>query len=59
MSNSDNPKKGADFQKQVRDWFRKEYGPGFEIETKIPIGNPAKDLKFDIKLIISITKRYR
>ena len=37
MSNSDNPKKGADFQKQVRDWFRKEDGPGFVMETKMPI----------------------
>ena len=37
MSNSDNPKKGADFQKQVRDWFRKEYGQGFVMETKMLI----------------------
>lgn len=54
MSNSDNPKKGADFQKQVMDWFLKEYGPGFEMETKIPIGNPAKDHKFDI---VNLEKR--
>ncbi len=48
MSNSDNPRKGAIFQNQVRDWFQANYGPGFELETKIPIGNPAKDHKFDI-----------
>ena len=54
MSNSDNPKKGADFQKQVIDWFRNEYGPGFEMETKIPIGHPAKDHKFDI---VNLEKR--
>ena len=37
MSNSDNPKKGADFQKQVSDWFRKEYGQGFVMVIKRPI----------------------
>lgn len=48
MSNSDNPKRGADFQKQVLGWFQNEYGIEFELEKKIPIGNPAKDHKFDI-----------
>jgi endonuclease III len=48
MSNSDNPKRGAVFQKQVVGWFKKEYGVKFELEKKIPIGNPAKDHKFDI-----------
>lgn len=62
MSNSDNPKKGAEFQKQVRNWFQEHYGTGFELETKIPIGNPAKDHKFDIvnpeKHIVIECKRY-
>ena len=48
MSNSDNPKRGAYFQKQVMGWFQREYGAEFELEKKIPIGNPAKDHKFDI-----------
>ena len=48
MSNSENPKKGADFQKQVQEYFKKKYGPGFELEKKIPIGDPPKDHKFDI-----------
>ena len=48
MSNSDNPKNGADFQRQVLEWFRKNYDSDFELEKKIPIGNPAKDHKFDI-----------
>ena len=48
MSNSDNPKKGAYFQKQVQQYFINTYGPGFELEKKIPIGEPAKDHKFDI-----------
>ena len=49
MSNSDNPKIGAVFQKEVKDYFEKEYGQGFELEKKIPIGkgNP-KNHKFDI-----------
>ena len=62
MSNSDNPKKGAEFQKQVRNWFQEHYGTGFELETKITIGNPAKDHKFDIvnpeKHIVIECKRY-
>ena len=48
MSNSDNPRRGAIFQKQVLGWFQNEYGLEFELEKKIPIGNPAKDHKFDI-----------
>ena len=38
MSNSDNPQKGADFQKQVQLYFLNTYGPGLELEKKIPIG---------------------
>lgn len=48
MSNSENPRKGADFQKQVQKYFIKKYGPGFELEKKIPIGDPPKDHRFDI-----------
>ena len=47
-SNSDNPKNGAVFQRQVQNWFIENYGTGFELEKKIPIGDPAKDHKFDI-----------
>lgn len=48
MSNSDNPGNGAAFQRQVLEWFKAKYNTGFELEKKIPIGNPAKDHKFDI-----------
>lgn len=54
MSNSDNPRKGAEFQRQVQAWFQEQLGPGFELETKIPIGDPAKDHKFDI---VNLEKR--
>ncbi len=61
-SNSENPQNGAIFQSQVRDWFIEHYGNGFELETKIPIGNPPKDHKFDIvnidKKIAIECKRY-
>ncbi len=63
--NSANPGNGAAFQKSVRDWFVNHYGPGFELETKIPIGTSderKKDHKFDIvnlkqKIVIEC-KRY-
>ena len=48
MSNSDNPINGAVFQRQVLQWFQKNYDTAFIPEKKIPIGNPAKDDKFDI-----------
>ena len=48
MSNSDNPKNGADFQRKVQQHFVEKYGLGFELEKKIPIGEPPKDHKFDI-----------
>jgi len=48
MSNSDNPRIGALFQRQVMEWFREQYNTEFILEKKIPIGNPAKDHKFDI-----------
>ena len=61
-SNSENPKNGATFQRQVQNWFIRRYGQGFELETKIPIGDPAKDHKFDIvnlvKKIAIECKRY-
>lgn len=50
------------FQKQVMEWFLEHYGAGFEMETKIPIGNPEKDHKFDIvnlkRRIVIECKRY-
>ena len=62
QSNSDNPRMGAMFQKQVKEWFQKKYGIGFELEKKIPIGQPAKDHKFDIanleKQMVIECKRY-
>ena len=62
MSNSENHRNGAAFQKEVKQYFIKKYGPGFEMETKIPIGNPAKDHKFDIvnidRKIVIECKRY-
>ena len=48
MSNSDNPKIGAAFQKQVQIWFQNYYQKNFVLEKKIAIGNPPKDHKFDI-----------
>lgn len=48
MNNSDNPGNGAVFQEQVRDQLQKQYGPGFELGTKIPVGDPVKNYKFDI-----------
>ena len=48
MSNSDNPRNGAIFQRQVRDWFQQKYQKEFLLEKKLPIGNPAKEHKFDI-----------
>lgn len=48
MSNSDNPRNGAVFQKQVLNWFEKHFQESFLLEKKLPIGNPAKDHKFDI-----------
>ena len=62
MSNSDNPKNGADFQKKVKVWFEKKYNLTFDLEKKIAIGNPPKDHKFDIvcesKKIAIECKRY-
>ena len=62
MNNSENPGRGAAFQRSVRDYFTQKYGPGFELEKKIPIGNPEKDHKFDIvnseKMIVIECKRY-
>lgn len=48
MSNSDNPRNGAIFQRQVKEWFQEHYEKSFELEKKIPIGDPAKEHKFDI-----------
>lgn len=48
MSNSENPKNGALFQRQVKEWFQKRFNTSFELEKKLPIGDPAKNHKFDI-----------
>ena len=48
MSNSDNPKNGATFQREVLSWFENNYGKSFELEKKLLIGNPPKEHKFDI-----------
>ena len=48
MSNADNAGNGAKFQKAVQEYFIRRYGPGFILETKLKIGDPEKDHKFDI-----------
>lgn len=49
MSNSENPKNGAVFQRMVMDWFQENYSDmTFELEKKLPIGEPKKNHKFDI-----------
>ena len=68
MSNSDNPRLGAEFQKKVKDWFVKEYNMPFNEEVEIPIGSPLtdpseyKNHKFDIvsedQSIVIECKRY-
>ena len=62
MSNSENPKNGALFQCQVKDWFQTHFNTIFELEKKLPIGSPAKDHKFDIvdsaNTIVIECKRY-
>ena len=63
MSNSDNPRKGAEFQEMVRQWFADQYKTDFELEKKIPIGfKTKKDHKFDVvskdRDIVVECKRY-
>ena len=62
MSNSDNPKRGAAFQNQVREWFQEQYNRRFKIDESIPIGKPPKDHRFDVvdenKTIAVECKRY-
>ena len=54
MSNSDNPKIGVEFQKEVLKWFSKQFSMPFVMEEKIPIGSDLIDPseyklhKFDI-----------
>ena len=48
MSFMDNSSRGKVFQIRVRDYFEKKYGTGFEMEKKIPIGDPPKLHRFDI-----------
>ena len=65
MSNSQHPKWGADFQIAVQQYFIREFGEGFVLEKKIPIGyskDNQKGHKFDIvneeKKIVIECKRY-
>lgn len=62
MSNSDNPRNGTEFQKKVRQYLIEKDGLGYELEKKIPIGQPPKEHKFDIvnmdKRIVIECKRY-
>ncbi|MBO4864198.1 MAG: hypothetical protein J5517_07520 [Eubacterium sp.] len=62
MSNSDNPKNGAAFQRAVKVWFENEYNHIFVLEKKIAIGKPPKDHKFDLvcdeENIVIECKRY-
>ena len=68
MSNSDNPRKGAEFQQWVMEWFSNRFNKKFEPEVKIPIGSDLLDPsdykphKFDIvsddQSIIIECKRY-
>lgn len=54
MSNSDNPKNGAEFQRQVFQWFTNVYNKPFSMEVEMPIGSKLLDVseyknhKFDI-----------
>ena len=50
MSNSDNPRKGSEFQTQVKEWFENKYQSKFEEEKKLPIGigEEKKLHKFDV-----------
>ncbi len=48
-SNSENPVVGANFQKEVAQWFSEKYNRSFIIEKKIAIGySEKKDHKFDV-----------
>lgn len=68
MSNSDNPGKGTEFQKQVQYWFTSKYGIPFHMEVPIPIGSTLidpkeyKNHKFDLAndnhTIVIECKRY-
>ena len=68
MSNSDNPIFGAEFQRQVKEWFIIHYNQSFNEEVKIKIGSPLidpaeyKEHKFDIvsddNSIVIECKRY-
>ena len=63
MSNSDNPHIGAEFQRQVMEWFKDNFkGKSFVMEKPIPIGEPRNEHKFDIasedNSIVIECKRY-
>lgn len=52
MSNSDNPKNGADFQRAVQRYFIQEYGAGFELEKRYLLANQQKSIS-SISLILT------
>lgn len=60
--NSQNSKKGKDFQEFVREVLVEKFGVDFVSETAFAIGNPAKDHKFSLvsidSKIIAVTKNY-
>ncbi len=68
MSNSDNPRIGAEFQSQVLRWFADNYKMRFDLETEIDIGSALLDPseykkhKFDVvsedQSVIVECKRY-
>lgn len=47
-SNSGNTKKGRDFQLRARHALGKAFGFEFDLEVKLPIGNPPKPHTFDL-----------
>lgn len=47
-SNSENPSRGAAFQRLAGEALSKHFGVHFEIDQGLLIGNPAKQHKFDL-----------
>ena len=47
-SNSENPKKGREFEIAVKQWFESYYNKPFENNKPFGIGNPPKPHKFDV-----------
>ena len=47
-NNLNNQCNGIQFQNLVKDWLCKNVDQYFKLETKIPVGKPSKDHRFDI-----------